>query len=273
MTSLIDIIEQLDNVDDPDAGEMAKSNHALAAAMSMWRPVNWQGSGLTPDQILRVASENGIPVAWVPPTAVLVELAATEQAGRIGVLVARQHEVLDHCESLIAQCRDPELSDVQTLAGEALQALKAGHHAAAMALAVAVAEGPALWASERRVESFRTQQGEDKYKESLKFKYELAKEELEFLKSEDHRSRLNVMRCWHPYRSSSLGITQTAVIRSLKRSHGTPRSTSPLSLTCHGRTLCYQSCCAPLCCANNSHGSTRFAISDPLGLVTRLTDL
>lgn len=194
MTSLIDIIEQLDNVDDPDAGEMAKSNHALAAAMSMWRPVNWHGSGLTPDQILRVASENGIPVAWVPPTAVLVELAATEQAGRIGVLVARQHEVLDHCESLIAQCRGPELSDVQTLAGEALQALKAGHHAAAMALAVAVAEGPALWASERRVESFRTQQEEDKYKESLKFKYELAKEELESLKSGDHRSRLNVMR-------------------------------------------------------------------------------
>ncbi|WP_423918865.1 hypothetical protein [Candidatus Poriferisodalis sp.] len=55
--ALKDIIEQFDFVDDPDAAERAKTDPALAAALDWMRPHNWHGSGLTPDQVLPIATE------------------------------------------------------------------------------------------------------------------------------------------------------------------------------------------------------------------------
>lgn len=107
--SLSHVIEQFGHVDDPDAHERAQTIPALAVAMDWLRPRNWHASGLMPEDILPVAADCGIPVVWVPPTEVLIEVTEAHPSDRIGVLVSRQDAVLAHCEELLAQCRDPEL--------------------------------------------------------------------------------------------------------------------------------------------------------------------
>jgi hypothetical protein len=61
------VIEQFDHVDDPDVLEKVKGNLALRLALDMSRPMNWRGTGIKPKTILAVATQSGIPVAWVPP--------------------------------------------------------------------------------------------------------------------------------------------------------------------------------------------------------------
>lgn len=191
LTPMMNLKEQFDHVDDPDAVERAKTNRALKTALDWLRPRNWHGSGLTPDQVLPIASENGIPVAWVPPRTVLIQLAEAEPERRIAVLMANEEDVLADCRHLIERCDDAELSDARTLAGRALLAFEEGHHEAAMALAVAVAEQPAIWASKRRVMSFETEEEREDYKKAVKKKYSLAERELQ---SSDVQSRLEVPR-------------------------------------------------------------------------------
>ena len=198
--SLGDVIEQFGHVDDPDAYERSQTIPALAAAMDWLRPRNWHASGLSPDDILPVAVDCGIPVVWVPPTAVLIEVTAAHPSDRLGVLVSRQDEVLAHCEALLTQCRDPELQESRTLAGRAMEALRAGHHEAGMALAVVVAEKLAFWVSEIRTILFDSCNGSDTHdaqlgkRNNLRYRYGLPKELLDQMDSDERKSRFDVMR-------------------------------------------------------------------------------
>lgn len=198
--SLKDVIEQFGHVDDPDAYERAQTNLALAVAMDWLRPCNWHASGLTPDDILAVAVGCGMPVVWVPPTEVLIEVTEAHPSDRIGVLVSRQDEVLAHCEKLLTQCRDPELQESRTLAGRALEALRAGHHEAAMALAVAVAESLAFWVSEIRTAPFDSCDEPDVHdaqpgqRHKLRNRYRRAAELLDQMDSDERESWFDVMR-------------------------------------------------------------------------------
>ena len=187
-----DIRAQFDHVDDPDALERAKSNPALAHAMDWLRPKNWHGCALTPNQIVPIADESGIPIAWVPSAEVLAQIAAVDVSDRIGVLLSHEDEVLGQCESLLLSCSDPLIDDAQSLAQRALLAFHAGHHEAAMALAVNVAEGLALWASRRRDFMFEGRQS-DEAAESQVSGYALAGEKLRLLDSKEHRSRFDVV--------------------------------------------------------------------------------
>lgn len=192
--SIAKIREQFEFVDDPDVVERAQRNPELRVALRWIRPPNWYGSGLTPEQVLPIASESGIPVAWVPPRSVLIELAAAEPDQRVAVLMANERAVFDDCKSVLEECDDPELHDSQTLAGRALCAFKSGHHEAAMALAVAVAERPAIWASERRVLAFLDDDEQETYETAVRKRYSLAQSELEVLETRRVPSRLNVPR-------------------------------------------------------------------------------
>ncbi len=192
--SMGDIREQFEFVDDPDVLQRAKRNPALWAALDWLRPSNWRGSGLTPDQVLPIAAESGIPVAWVPPRAVLMELAAAEPNRRVAVLMANEQAVLNHCRSVLAECDDQELRDPQTLAGRAQRAYETGHYEAAMALAVAVAEQPAIWASRRRVLAFLDDDERAAYEKAELAKYTLARSELEVLQARRAGSRTKVPR-------------------------------------------------------------------------------
>ena len=176
---LHEILEQFDHVDDADALENAKSNRALAAALRLVRPKNWRGSGLRPEQIMPVAVDNGIPVVWVPPAPVLKALVAAAPADRMGVLMANEAEVLAHCQLLLDECSDPSVSEERTLINRSLDAYQAGHHEAAMALAVAVGEPLAQWASVPRVQMFESSQAKQEWEANReRRKYKLAEDEL-----------------------------------------------------------------------------------------------
>ena len=176
---LHEILEQFDHVDDADVVEKAKTNRALSAALRLIRPENWRGCGLRPEQILPIAVDSGIPVVWVPPTSVLKALVAAEPADRMGVLMASEAEVVAQCRLLLDECSDPWVSEMRTLIGRSLDAYQAGFHEAAMALAVAVGEPLALWASVPRVQMFESSQAEQEWEANRKrHKYELAKREL-----------------------------------------------------------------------------------------------
>ena len=198
--SLSHVIEQFGHVDDPDAYERAQTIPALAAAMDWLRPCNWHASGLTPDDILPVAVDSGIPVVWVPPTEVLIEVTAADPSDRIGVLVSRQGEVLAHCEALLAECRDLELQESRTLAERAVAALRAGHHEAAMALAVAVAESLAFWVAEIRAILFDSRDERDVHdaqlrkRDNLRNRYRRAEALLDQMDSDERERRFDVTR-------------------------------------------------------------------------------
>lgn len=194
------MIDQFGHVDDPGAYERAQTDPALAVAMDWLRPRNWHPSGLAPDDILAVAVDCGIPVVWVPPTEVLIEVAAVPPGDRVGVLARRQDEVLAHCEALLAQCRDLELQNSRTLTRRALEALRAGHHEAAMALAVAVAEELAFWVSEIRIDRFDSRDELDVHdaqpgkRDNRAKRYRRARELLDEMDSDERESRFDVMR-------------------------------------------------------------------------------
>ena len=187
-----DIRAQFDHVDDPDALERAKTNPALAHAMHWLRPQNWHGCARTPDQIVSIAAESGIPIAWVPSADVLAEIAAADPTDHMSVLLSHKDAVLDQCETLLVRCNDPEIGDAQPLGRRALRAFRDGHHEAAMSLAVNVAEGLALWASRRRDFMFESRQSDVATKLQVSG-YKLARAKLRLLKSKEHRSRFDVV--------------------------------------------------------------------------------
>lgn len=175
-----DVLAELDHVDRPDALDEAKTNHALRIALEMSRPQNWHGSGLTPDRILPLAIDDGIPVAWVPPTDVLKALVAAPQGQRRAVLLAHEVEVLADCRRRLLECDDPGLDDTTHLLTRAFDAFDGGHPEAAMALAVSVGEPLALWASVPRVQVFDSRSARENWERDRKRKkYKLASMELD----------------------------------------------------------------------------------------------
>src|SRR5262249_12300686 len=65
------------------------------------------------------------------------------------------------CDALVRECNDPWVGDEQALVQRALAAFRAGHHEAAMALAVSIGEPLANWASTPRVRGFLSEADRD----------------------------------------------------------------------------------------------------------------
>lgn len=177
--SFDDVARELAHLDDPDVLARAHGNNALWIALDLNRPRNWHGIGLKPEQILPVAIDGGIPVAWVPSSDVLRLLVAAAPDQRLTVLQRHEGPVLDECRRRLGECREHELSPERQLIEQAISALTDGHHAAATALAVVVAEPLALWASDPRVHSFDTEDQRREWEaQSLSKKYRRASAEL-----------------------------------------------------------------------------------------------
>jgi len=139
--SFADVISQRASVDDVDAPERAKSSPALAIALSVWRPRNWWGSGISGDLLLSIAVDDGIPLAWVPPMRIVRELAQrSTRDERISFLLDNAEEVVDQCSDAIGECDDPGLGSIQPLAASVVRAWEVGEGMAAMGLAVNLAE-------------------------------------------------------------------------------------------------------------------------------------
>ncbi|SRR6266849_3607429 len=166
---LSDVIAEFNHVDDPDVFERMKTTPALRAALEMIRPENWWGTGLNPKVLFAIARDGGIPVAWVPSSAVLLELAtAPDRNARMSVLLARKQEIVDHCKVVIRHCDDPWVADMHALTGKAIAAYEDGHREAAMALAVSVGESLAIWASTPRIQGFKSEAEQEAWEKSRK---------------------------------------------------------------------------------------------------------
>jgi hypothetical protein len=173
-----DIQAAVAHVDDSDVLDRARTNAATQAALEMYRPENWAGTGLTPEQILPVAQESGIPVVWIPSYQILGLLARARHEDRPQILRAHSDEILDQCHERLAECTDPWVAGPHSLLSRSAEALQAGHHEAAMALAVSVGEPLARWASVPRVHVFLSQEEADAWVNERRKHYKLAELEL-----------------------------------------------------------------------------------------------
>ncbi len=164
-----DIMAEFDHVDDPDVLERMKTNPALRAALEMTRPENWWGTGLNPKMLCEIARDGGIPVMWVPPSTVLLDLAvAPDHNARMLVLLLQKQEIIDNCKAITRYCDDPWVADACGLTGAAIAAYENGHHEAAMALAVSVSDPLAIWASTPRFRFFKSEAAKEMWEKSRK---------------------------------------------------------------------------------------------------------
>ncbi len=190
-----DVLAELDHVYDPDVLIRASTNPALRLALEMSRPNNWHGIGLTPDHLLPLAVDDGIPVVWVPSTDVLRALVATPSGQRHAVLMTHEAQVIADCRARLGECEDPWLADAAYLLSKAIDAFDNGHHEAAMALAVSIGEPLALWASVPRVQFFDSKADRDEWKENRgRKKYLLASIELAAASTGAQQHRSEVLR-------------------------------------------------------------------------------
>lgn len=175
-----DIQAAFPRVDDLDALDQAKGNRALGAALELCRPRNWWGTGAS-QSLLRAARSEGLPLAWVPRSEIIVELdgCADDQA-RLHVLESRRGLILQDCEDTLGECTDEWVIDGVTLARRALEAIRAGHDEAGMALAVALGEPLAAWAATPRAMAFLSEEDRaDWEKKRSKSKYPWAQIEID----------------------------------------------------------------------------------------------
>jgi len=119
-----------------DLSGLARALQRLREAL----PANWDSLDLY-QELAEIAREDGIPVVWVPPGEVLMELvAASDRSARLQVLRTRQTEVLTGCRDVLSEVAEADMVVRVPQALEAISALESGLAAAAQTLAVAVTE-------------------------------------------------------------------------------------------------------------------------------------
>jgi hypothetical protein len=159
-----DVLAAIPQVDKPDAVVDRQSDPALSAAMDMCRPQNWHGTGAAHD-LLAVAQDEGIPLSWAPPGAVIRRLGAAKSAPeREDVLLEERPTILAACAATIDDCTASEIADSRMLVSKAVAAVRAGYDEAGMALAVSVGEVLAHWAVEPRVKAFVSRREQDEWR-------------------------------------------------------------------------------------------------------------
>ena len=72
------------------------------------------------------------------------------------MLQSHRAQILSDCGDVLSACTDEEIAGDVALAQEALDAVRAGHDAPGMALAVCLGEPLAAWAATPRVRSFES---------------------------------------------------------------------------------------------------------------------
>lgn len=183
-----DILSKMGQIDDADAASLASTDHALEVALSMSRPQNWRGTGAS-QALLKIARDEGLPLSWVPRAETIKALDSAEDAtARLAVLTAHRNEIITDCQVLLDECVANELTDTVALASRAVDATKNGHPEAGMALAVALAEPLAVWASRPRVTGFdskKEQEDWEKLRNRRGAKYKHAQIEIDRLEPGD----------------------------------------------------------------------------------------
>lgn len=107
-------------------------------------PPNWHSRALDPvdaDVLRPLLRDEGIVLAWAPDTDTLVQLLDADSAEeRKQILAHRKSAIAEHCQNALEAAPSGELDEARLLAISAVEALQAGHHQAAQALATNVLE-------------------------------------------------------------------------------------------------------------------------------------
>jgi len=101
-------------------------------------PDNWP-EDVDLDDVTEVIQDDGIPLVWVPPAAVVEEiLEASDREARVDVLLTHIDDLIPDCRRVLADVHTTRPARQLPLAPRALDALEAGHYEAAQALAVVI---------------------------------------------------------------------------------------------------------------------------------------
>jgi hypothetical protein len=114
---------------------------------------------LYPDgQVVDGRGGDGLPLSWIPRTSMVKKLnAAAGRQDRLAMLTTSWADVVDDCVAALDECDEAQIASTTYLARRAVEAFRASHHEAAMALAVSIGEPLAKWASEPRVRAYDSQ--------------------------------------------------------------------------------------------------------------------
>ncbi|WP_394614524.1 hypothetical protein JNUCC0626_32215 [Lentzea sp. JNUCC 0626] len=101
-------------------------------------PPNW--NGLTDEELKAViaTATSGIPVAWVPRTAILRELLAAPTTDQHSVLDAHANDIVADCATAVSETRSGTFSTLANCLEEAVLTYRNGHLIASQALAASV---------------------------------------------------------------------------------------------------------------------------------------
>jgi len=106
-----------------------------------WWPPNWPFDVPDFDVLNEILNDDGIPLVWVPRATIVARLfSATDRSQRISVLMQERDAVIVDCQAIACEIGHRRLDGAQPLAQAAVAALASGHHEAAQALSVVVAE-------------------------------------------------------------------------------------------------------------------------------------
>ena len=145
----------------PDIGPaLASIEPALASMLEQLRetqPPNWSAD-IDLEQVLAAIQEDGLPLVWLPRAEIVAELLdVSSRAARVEVLLSHADELITDCREVLATVRHETLAGQLPLVGRAVDALEAGHHEAAQALAVVVTETAVAHAISGKYEDVKKQ--------------------------------------------------------------------------------------------------------------------
>jgi hypothetical protein len=145
----------------PDIGPaFASIAPALASMLEQLRetqPPNWSDD-IDLEQVLAVIQEDGLPLVWLPRAEIVAEvLDVPNRAARVEVLLRHADELIVDCRAVLAAVGHETLAGQLPLAVRAVDALEAGHHEAAQALAVVVTETAVACAISGKYENVKKQ--------------------------------------------------------------------------------------------------------------------
>lgn len=133
---------------------------ALASMLEQLRetqPPNWSDD-IDLEQVLAVIQEDGLPLVWLPRAEIVAEvLDVPNRAARVEVLLRHADELIVDCRAVLAAVGHETLAGQLPLAARAVDALEAGHHEAAQALAVVVTETAVARAISGKYENVKKQ--------------------------------------------------------------------------------------------------------------------
>lgn len=124
----------------PVFASIAPALSSMLERLRETRPPNWSDD-IDLEQVLAVIQEDGLPLVWLPRAEIVAEvLDVPSRAARVEVLLRHADELIVDCRAVLAAVGHETLAGQLPLAVRAVDALEAGHHEAAQALAVVVTE-------------------------------------------------------------------------------------------------------------------------------------